>query len=314
MRKYFSLFLAAVLFCTLPAGGKTAEAAAAQNTEEEESPYGYYEINSSETDIQRVSYDPQEETADFMIPDLMARMNDKNSSETAIRLLPDEVQMDSYEIAESVLMISFNHQYSNMSRAREVLVRAGIVRTFVCVPGIEAVRFFVGGEELTDSRGEPLGEMTEGTFVSLSGTDSDAYRYDTFTLYFTDSTGTKLVEEERSVYYRGTLPRERVILEQLARGPLEKGHYPTIPEDSGIISVSTADRVCYVNLSENFVNGALDVDQEIPVYSVVNSLLTLENADKVQILIDGADNAVFGEDMQLYNFYEWNEDLMEDTE
>ena len=64
--------------------------------------------------------------------------------------------------------------------------------------------------------------MDNSSFVELWGDDRDAYRYDTFTLYFTDSTGEKLVEEERSVYYKRSLPRERVILEQLIKGTYGK--------------------------------------------------------------------------------------------
>ena len=55
-------------------------------------------------------------------------------------------------------------------------------------------------------------------------------RYDTFTLYFADKSGKRLLKETRNVCYRRTLPKERVVLEQLAKGPLEDGHYATIPE------------------------------------------------------------------------------------
>ncbi len=273
-------------------------------------PYYYYEINSSETDLVQKKYTPQEENADFMIKDLMGRLNEKEASDTAIKLLPSEVQMTSYEILDNVLQISFNTRYSKMSRAREILVRSGVVRTFLSVPGIDSVKFLVGGEELKDSKGQPIGEMKEGTFVSLSGTEADAYRYDTFTLYFADSTGTRLVEEKRSVYYKRTLPKERVVLEQLAKGPMDKGHYPTIPEEVGVLSVTTSDRICYVNFSETFLHAALSVEQNIPVYSVVNSLLALGNADKVQILIDGEEDEIFGTDLSLYSFFEKNEELI----
>ena len=114
------------------------------------------------------------------------------------------------------------------------------------------MKFYVGNTELTDSKGNPIGTMDNSSFVELWGDDRDAYGYDTFTLYFTDSTGEKLVEEERSVYYKRSLPRERVILEQLIKGPMEKGHYPTLPENTEVMSVTTSDRVCYVNFSQAF--------------------------------------------------------------
>ena len=51
-----------------------------------------------------------------------------------------------------MLVIDFSAQYHEMSRAREVLTRAGIVKTFLQVPDIHRVRFTVEGQELTDSR------------------------------------------------------------------------------------------------------------------------------------------------------------------
>jgi germination protein M len=309
MRKRVCAFLAAV-FLGLSFGSFEMRTASAAEKPSAANPYYYYEINSSETDLVQKKYTPKEENADFMIKDLMGRLNETESSDTAIKLLPSEVQMTSYEILDNVLQISFNTRYSKMSRAREILVRSGVVRTFLGVPGIDSVKFLVGGEELKDSKGQPVGEMKEGTFVSLSGTEEDAYRYDTFTLYFADSTGTRLVEEKRSVYYKRTLPKERVVLEQLAKGPMDKGHYPTIPEEVGVLSVATSDRICYVNFSETFLHAALSVEQNIPVYSVVNSLLALGNADKVQILIDGEEDEIFGADLSLYSFFEKNEELI----
>ncbi len=61
--------------------------------------------------------------------------------------------------------------------------------------------------------------MTDSTFVEVSKKNEDNYRYDTFTLYFADKSGKRLLKETRNVYYRRTLPKERVVLEQLAKGP-----------------------------------------------------------------------------------------------
>ena len=69
------------------------------------------------------------------------------------------------------------------------------------------------------------------------------------------------------------------------KGPLEKGHYPTIPENTEVLDVTIADRVCYVAFDRVFSSYALDVSENIPVYSVVNSLLDAVEADKVQITV-----------------------------
>ena len=133
------------------------------------------------------------------------------------------------------------------------------------------------------------------------------YSYDTFTLYFTNKNGDKLVAEQRSVRYRRNLPKATVVLEQLARGPLEKGHYPTIPENSEVLSLTRANGICYVDYNSVFQDYALDVSEQIAVYSVVNTLIAATDVDKVEISIEGNKEVTFGQNMQLYKFYEWND-------
>ena len=103
------------------------------------------------------------------------------------------------------------------------MTRDGVVQTFLQIPDIHKVQFTVGGQPLTNSRNQEVGEMTSDTFAQYTGKDKESYRYDTFTLYFTDKNGKNLVKETRNVYYRRSLPKERVVLEQLAKGPMKKG-------------------------------------------------------------------------------------------
>lgn len=119
------------------------------------------------------------------------------------------------------------------------------MQTFLQIPDIDKVRFTVAGQPLKDSRGQDIGDMTEHTFVELSKKDEANYRYDTFTLYFADKSGKRLLKEMRNVCYRRTLSKERVVLEQLAKGPMEEEHYATIPANTMAISVSHR-RICYI--------------------------------------------------------------------
>lgn len=307
MKRFLCMALTLVMLCGL-LGGCGIEVEEAQK--DEKSSYSFYYLNAGETALKTEGYAPQEETAAFMVKDLMQRLGKKDKKGEEVNLLPQEVSINSYNLQEDLLVIDFNRQYQKMSRAREILVRVGIVKTFLQVPGIARVRFTVGGSDLMNSRNEKVGDMSADTFAEYSGTDMDAYRYDTFTLYFADKTGTMLVEEKRNVYYKRTLSKEKVVLEQLAKGPMVKGNYPTIPDSSRVLSVTTADRVCYVNMDSSFQEYALDISREVMVYSVVNSLLAACEADKVQISIEGKTGGEFGENLPVYSFYEKNEGLV----
>ena len=286
----------------------------AQMSGQEKSDYSFYYLNGDETRLISENYDPKENTTEYMLQELITRLNDEEQPSDKAKLLPEGVHIDSYEIRESLLHLEFNLRYSQMGRAREILTRNGIVKTFVQVPGINAVEIYVGKEELTDTKGQPVGILTAGSFVGMDGSDGETYSYDNLTLYFTDSTGTCLLKEIRSVYYKRTIPRERVILEQLAKGPMEKGHYPVISENTAVDNVITADGVCYADLNRAFLDSALDVSENVAVYAVVNSLLASGNAQRVRILVDGKKEEIYGENMQLYRFYSWNENLIRQEE
>ena len=296
-----------VLMLCLLAGGCSVEV---QNDPNTQSVYYLYDISADETQLEKVDYNPEETTAEYMLKDMMQQMNQKEDDVERISLLPDDVQMN-YSVEGEVLVVNFNSQYTQMSKAREILVRAGVVKTFLQVPGISAVRFTVENQNLTDSKGESVGEMTADTFAEFSGNEPDAYCSTTFTLYFTDKDGQNLVKEQRTVRYRRSIPKERIVLEQLMKGPMEKGHYPTIPENTEILDVTIADRICYVAFDRVFSSYALDVSEKIPVYSVVNTLLDALEADKVQITVGASDKLdIFGQKMSLYRFYEKNDKLV----
>lgn len=306
MKKKIFMIITVLMLCLL-AGGCSVEV---QNDPNTQSVYYLYDISADETRLEKVDYNPEETTAEYMLKDMMQQMNQKEDDVERISLLPDDVQMN-YSVEGEVLVVNFNSQYTQMSKAREILVCAGVVKTFLQVPGISAVRFTVENQDLTDSKGESVGEMTADTFAEFSGNEPDAYCSTTFTLYFTDKDGQNLVKEQRTVRYRRSIPKERIVLEQLMKGPMEKGHYPTIPENTEILDVTIADRICYVAFDRVFSSYALDVSEKIPVYSVVNTLLDALEADKVQITVGASDKLdIFGQKMSLYRFYEKNDKLV----
>ena len=217
MKKKIFMIITVLMLCLL-AGGCSVEV---QNDPNTQSVYYLYDISADETQLEKVDYNPEETTAEYMLKDMMQQMNQKEDDVERISLLPDDVQMN-YSVEGEVLVVNFNSQYTQMSKAREILVRAGVVKTFLQVPGISAVRFTVENQDLTDSKGESVGEMTADTFAEFSGNEPDAYCSTTFTLYFTDKDGQNLVKEQRTVRYRRSIPKERIVLEQLMKGPMEK--------------------------------------------------------------------------------------------
>lgn len=275
---------------------------------EKESSYYLYAVAGS--NIQKEAYQPEAEDTDGLIEEFAGLLSSGTEEEKA--LLPKGVAVVSCEKNGEILYVDMNEAYGKLEKAQEILSRAVVVKTFVQIPEISYVQITVAGEDLKNSQGNAVGLMNDDSFLKNSGEEINSYQYSDITLYFATEDGKHLVPEERKVYYISSTPLERVVVEQLIRGPQEDGHYPTVSPNTRIIGVSVSDGIGYVNLDQNFTTGALTVEEEIPIYSIVNSLVRSGNVKKVQISINGDTKITFRESMDLDRLYEWNEQLIED--
>ena len=115
------------------------------------------------------------------------------------------------------------------------------------------------------------------------------------------------------VRYSSNMSVEKLVVERLIKGPITKNAYPAIPSDTKLVSISTKDGICYVNLDEGFLGQGYDVLEQIPVYSIVNSLTEIPGISKVQILINGETNMTYQESIRFETIFERNLDLIEET-
>lgn len=300
MKKWYIIWTAAV--CLFFSG--------CSNGDVEESAYHFYYVNYDDEMIESSSYEPQAENVDSMMKELTEKISEENSD--GGKLYPEEVEILDYSMADTVLTVNLAAQYRGIDLASEILCRAALVKNFVQIPEVSYVQFKIEGEDLLDSRGDTIGLMNAESFLENSGKEITAYQYTELELYFSNETGDKLVKEKRSVYYSSNSPIEKVVVEQLIRGPKENGHFATLSANTGIIGVSVSDGIAYVNLDQKFVAEALAIQEEIPIYSIVDSLVAAGNVSQVQISVNGDTKMTFREDMRLDQMYEANMELVDD--
>ena len=194
-----------------------------------------------------------------------------------------------YTFDSGRLTLDMSIEYYDLNPMTEVLVRAAIVRTLCQISSVNYVRFTVAGETLVDNAGESVSWMNESLFISNDGNAINTYESARIRLYFATEDGTRLVSAYREKYYLTSMSKERFIVEEMIAGPSGQisGIYATISPETDIISVSTRDGVCYVNLDSDFLTVYNNVSTEIAIYSLVNSLTDLSYVSKVQILING---------------------------
>lgn len=274
---------------------------------ETESKYKIYYVNEEQGEVLAESFVPSEETTQTMLEEMTEKLNKKNAE--GHTLLPENIEIQSCVDDDGVIRVDFNQEYHDLNPVDEVLLRASIVKDYVQIPNIYLVTITAEGTPIVDSQGQEIGAMSLDSFLENTGKEIMAYQYKELNLYFTNEEGNQLVPEARQVYYNGNTPIEKVIVEQLLRGPGESGHYATLPSDTRIVGVSVADGIAYVNLGKQFVDEALPVDAQIPIYSIVNSLIDAGNVSQVQISINGDTSLLFKDKVDMNQLFQVNHEL-----
>lgn len=281
------------------------------STGEIESKYKLYDANYVKKIVEDQPFYPESEDTQAMLDEIVQKLS--MHDEFGGAFLPENVEILKYELKDDVLNIDMSSDYRKMDKNNEILCRAAIVKNFVQVPKVCYVQFSIEGEVFVDSKGIPIGIMNADSFLENSGKDITAYQYQKIQLYFTNEAGNKLVCETRNVYYTSNSTIEKVIVEQLIRGPKDTGHYATLPNSVPIYGVSVADGIAYVNLGQKFVDDALSIQQELPIYSIANSIIDAGNVTAVQISVNGETNMIFRESMRLDQLYEKNMEMIEEN-
>ena len=274
---------------------------------ETESKYKIYYINEEQGEVLAESFVPSEETTQTMLEEMTEKLNKKNAE--GHTLLPENIEIQSCVDDDGMIRVDFNQEYHDLNPVDEVLLRASIVKDYVQIPNIYLVTITAEGTPIVDSQGQEIGAMSLDSFLENTGKEIMAYQYKELNLYFTNEEGNQLVPEARQVYYNGNTPIEKIIEEQLLRGPGERGHYATLPSDTRIVGVSVADGIAYVNLGKQFVDEALPVDAQIPIYSIVNSLIDAGNVSQVQISINGDTSLLFKDKVDMNQLFQVNHEL-----
>lgn len=273
--------------------------------------YQIYYVNNQETTTLTREYVSQTEDAQKLLGELFAQLGK----------IPDKLEYEAplssgfgllgYALDNGQLTLNFDEHYKELDTTKEVLMRAAIVRTVTQIPEISYVSFTVQGEMLLDSTGTAIGTMSKDTFIDNAGNEINAYEKVNLRLYFANADGTGLVEENRrNVVYSSNISLDKLVVEKLVEGPASEGVYPTVNPATKIVSVTTKDGICYVNLNEDFLNQPYNVSAEVTVYSITNSLVELSNVNKVQITINGETNVSYREKISLNSVFERNLDML----
>ena len=266
-------------------------------------PYQISYVDSEQTQTVQAGYEPEHASVDGLIQELLDKLGTDTDTLDYVKAIPEGVSILSWEVEQDCLKLDFSSSYDKMDLITEVLCRLAVVKTMTQVDGIESVCFSVKGKPLTDSRGEVVGAMTLDSFVENPGEQINSYQNATIDLFFANEAGDGLVKETQEVYYNSNISMEKLVMEHLIGGPKSEKAKGTIPAETTLIHVAVVDGSCYVNLDENFKNHNYEIQEPVVIYSIVNSLASLENIDRVQISVNGDTSGKYRDDYELAQMY-----------
>ncbi len=248
----------------------------------------YFVDNATQT-IKPEASSLKGETQEQQIYEAFQKMKSIAKSEEKRSAVPDELDINSISIDSGVLNVDFSDTYKTMSLGDELIFRTAVIYTFTSVDFVDFVRITVDGDNLRMTNGQSVGKIGRDDVVIDGNISAEPTNYEILTLYFKDSEGNKLNTEIREVEVNPNQPIELYIIEALIDGPESKNLKNAIPTDTKIREISTADGICYVDLSAEFIVKPLESDNDAvaAIYSIVNSLAEIETVSKVQFLIDG---------------------------
>lgn len=282
------------------------------NSKSSENQYTIYYTNSSKDKLVAHSCKldagmDKEEIAQKLLDTMNVRPSGKN--EYVIK--PENVNLLDITLKGKSINLNYTTAYKQMNTQTELLFRAAIVKALTQIDGIMYVQFYIDGKDATYEDGSLIGTLKSSDFAE---SDSAVGEMDwrNVALYYANSDGSKLVKVKEMLAYNKNMPVERMIVQRLISGPTGSDAYATLPKDVKLLGVSVVEKVCYVNLSEEFADELVNVASEVEIYSIVNSLCSLDYIDSVKIFINGDYSNSFKDNINLDRLYKFNESLLED--
>ena len=270
--------------------------------------YVYY-INETGSQLYPVAVTvDKEKEPEQQAKQLLASLKQDDSDNQYFTALTPDTTISKTKLKDKNFMINLSLDYSDAMIDRQVLCRAALAKTLTQIDGINTVEITVAGEALT------INDAVVGPFDGTAYVDYSSSvlsdQMQMVTLYFANGSGDGLVKCEQAVKLDGSTPIETMIVNKIIEGPSDEELKAVIPKGTKVISTSTKEGVCYVDLSQEFLNTLEGVSDSVTLYAIVNSLSELSTVSKVQFTIAGQTVLSYHEGLALDQLFERNLDII----
>lgn len=194
----------------------------------------------------------------------------------------------------SNIVVDFSEEYLTGNTTKDILTTYSVVKSLCSINYVNSIKVTVSGADIISPDGAAIDYLTAADINLITDTNTTETRE--IKLYFTRKDYNLLIPEMRTIKVTDQQPIEQYIINELIKGPAEKGNEPTLSSDTVLIGVETEDDICFVNLKSSFIdkNSGNQEKEILAVYSIVDSLTELETISRVQFLVDGKKVDMFG--------------------
>lgn len=233
--------------------------------------------------------------------------------------LPNSEKVIAGKVTDTIIdsdnvTVCFQENFDTLKESEQLLMIASYVLTLTQHEDISSVKFLKGNipinlekkkenkEDEENKESEEGEESTEATFSVLKASDFTnnigegtlLYTMESIKYYFADQTGENLIPYTEEIRLGGNQSKELCIVTRIIEGPKDERYRAVVDPSTKVISVTTKDNICYVNLDETFLLGTIGIEPKTTVYAIVNSLTELTHISAVQFSINGKTTDKFG--------------------
>ena len=209
-----------------------------------------------------------------------------------VSIIPNGIEFERALLDGDVLSLYIKGDFAGLSSAKKLALCSGLTKSFAKMKDVSGLNILCNGSGITDSNGSKLGILRPSRFVNNAFNSADDYRESDVAIFYATEDGQGLIKCIEHVNYNSSVPLERVVVEKIIAGPTSSNVSATVPQTVTLLGINIRDKVCYVNFDDTFARDVLSGFDDIPVYSIVNSLTQLSDVDTVQITVNGKSDVI----------------------
>lgn len=256
--------------------------------EEEAAPSGrllWFVSDQSMQEVPTAALASQPYQGESSIPALLeALLEGPEAGSGLVSAIPSGTRLLGWSIENGVAYVDLSQPYGDLVGVDLTLADYSITLTLAQLEEVDGVVITVNGSYREGGDGRVL----HAEDVVFSGVEEEPVELSA-ALYFRRAGTQELGYELRVFLLTEDDTPALAVLEALVAGPQDEGLAAVLPEGLEIRSVRMENGVCYADLSAALLESVPDSreEQELVVYSIVNTLCSLETVDGVQLLVEG---------------------------